>query len=74
MLAIVAVCALLGGFAAFAATLGRARAEPGSRAVYRPGDVTGTLAPGAAGVGPHRPQRRRQRPPARTRRAAPARR
>jgi beta-lactamase class A len=60
VLAIVAICALLGGFAAFAATVGGPVASPaaapsiGPAATIAPGDATGTLAPGHAGVGPHR--------------------
>jgi PT repeat/Beta-lactamase enzyme family len=52
VLAIAAVCALLGGFAAFAATLGGPAPSPAAALSIAPGDVTGTLAPGAT-VGPH---------------------
>jgi hypothetical protein len=54
VLAIAAVCALLGGFAAFAATLGGPAPGPAVAASIAPGHVTGTLAPGETGVGPHR--------------------
>jgi hypothetical protein len=53
VVAIVAVGALLGGLAAFAATLGGPPASPAPAPSITPGEVTGTLAPGAAGVGPH---------------------
>ena len=45
MLAVAAVCALLGGFAAFAATLGGPAPGPAPAPSIAPGDVTGTLAP-----------------------------
>jgi beta-lactamase class A len=54
VVAIVAVGALLGGFAAFAVALGGPPAtSPAPAASIAPGDVTGTLAPGGTGVGPH---------------------
>ena len=53
MLAIVAAGALLGGLAAFAATLGGPAPSPAAAPSIAPGHVTGTLAPSAAGVGPH---------------------
>jgi hypothetical protein len=53
VVAIVAVGALLGGFAAFAVALGGPATSPAPAASIAPGDVTGTLAPGGTGVGPH---------------------
>jgi hypothetical protein len=53
VVAIVAVGALLGGFAAFAATLGGPAPSPAPAPSIAPGGVTGTLAPGGTGVGPH---------------------
>jgi Beta-lactamase enzyme family len=53
VVAIVAVGALLGGFAAFAVALGGPPTSPAPAASIAPGDVTGTLAPGGTGVGPH---------------------
>ena len=52
VLAVAAVCALLGGFAAFAATLGGPAPSAGAALSIPPGHVAGTLAPGGAGVGP----------------------
>ena len=54
VLAVAAVCALLGGFAAFATTLGGPAPGPAPASSIAPGNVTGTLAPGGTGVGPHR--------------------
>ena len=48
-----AVGALLGGLAAFAATLGGPAPSPAPAPSIAPENVTGTLAPGGAGVGPH---------------------
>jgi hypothetical protein len=53
VVAIVAVGALLGGFAAFAATLGGPAPSPAPASSIAPEDVTGPLAPGGAAVGPH---------------------
>jgi len=53
VVAIVAIGALLGGFAAFAATLGRPAPSPAPAPSIAPGDVTGTLAPSGNAVGPH---------------------
>jgi hypothetical protein len=53
VVAIVAVGALLGGFAAFAATLSGPAPSPAPAPSIAPGDVTGTLAPGGTRVGPH---------------------
>ena len=53
VVAIVAVGALLGGFAAFAATLSAPAPGPAPASSIAPEDVTGTLAPGGTGVGPH---------------------
>ena len=53
MVAIVAVGALLGGSAAFAATLAGPAPGPVPAASIAPGAVTGTLAPGRTGVAPH---------------------
>ena len=53
MVAIVAVGALLGGFAAFASTLAGPAPGPAPAASIAPGAVTGTLAPGRTGVAPH---------------------
>ena len=53
VVAIVAVGALLGGFAAFAATLAGPAPGPAPAASIAPGAVTGTLAPGPTGVAPH---------------------
>jgi hypothetical protein len=53
VVAIVAVGALLGGLAAFAATLAGPGPSPAPASSIAPGDVTGTLAPGEAGAGPH---------------------
>jgi hypothetical protein len=54
VLAVAAVCALLGGFAAYAATLGGPAPGPVPASSIAPGKVTGTLAPGGTGVDPHR--------------------
>ena len=53
MVAIVAVGALLGGFAAFASTLAGPAPGPAPAASIAPGTVTGTLAPVRTGVAPH---------------------
>jgi beta-lactamase class A len=53
VVAIVAVGALLGGFAAFAAALGGPAPSPAPAPSIAPGNVTGTLVPGGTGVGPH---------------------
>ena len=52
VLAVAAVCALLGGFAAFAATLSGPAPGPAPAPSIPPGDVTGTVAPGGAGTAP----------------------
>ena len=52
VLAVAALCALLGGFAAFAATLGGPAPGPAAAPSIAPGDVTGTLAPGGTGTAP----------------------
>jgi hypothetical protein len=52
VLAVAAVCALLGGFAAFAATLGGPAPGPAPARSIAPGVVTGTLSPGGAGTAP----------------------
>jgi hypothetical protein len=52
VLAVAAVCALLGGFAAFAATLGGPVGGPAAAPSIAPGDVTGTIAPGGGGTVP----------------------
>jgi hypothetical protein len=52
VVAIVAVGALLGGFAAFAATLSGPAPSPAPAPSIARGDVTGTLAPVGTGVGP----------------------
>ena len=46
------VCALLGGFAAFAATLGGPALSQAPAASIAPGNVTGTLDPGGTGTAP----------------------
>jgi hypothetical protein len=53
VIAIVALGALLGGLAAFAATLGGPAPSPAPALSIAPGNVTATRAPGGAGVGPH---------------------
>jgi hypothetical protein len=53
VVAIVAVGALLGGFAAFASRLAGPAPGPAPAASIAPGAVTGTLAPGRTGVAPH---------------------
>ena len=55
MIAIVALGALLGGFAAFAATLAGPAPSPAPAPSIAPGEVTGARAPGGTGVGPHYP-------------------
>ena len=50
MLAVAALCALLGGFAAFAATLGGPAPGPAPAPSIAPGDVTGALAPAGTGT------------------------
>jgi hypothetical protein len=52
VLAVAALCALLGGFAAFAATLGGPVPGPAPAPSIAAGDVTGTLAPGGTGTAP----------------------
>jgi Beta-lactamase enzyme family len=52
VVAIAAVGALLGGFAAFATTLGGPAPTPDPARSIAPGNVTGTRAPGGTGVGP----------------------
>ena len=52
MLAVAVLCALLGGLAAFAATLGGPVPGPAAALFIAPGDVTGTLAPGQTGTAP----------------------
>ena len=52
MLAVAGVCALLGGFAAFAATLGGPAPSQAPAASIAPGNVTGTLDPGGTGTAP----------------------
>ena len=52
VLAIAAVCALLGGFAAFAATLGGPAPSPAVAPSIAAGDTTGRLASGGTGVRP----------------------
>jgi hypothetical protein len=58
VLTIAAVCALLGGIAAFAATLGGATPGPAAAVSIAPEGMTGTIAPtgtGLDGDGPHHP-------------------
>lgn len=52
VLAIAAICVLLGGFAAFAATLSGPAPTPAVAPSIAPGQTPGTLAPGSPGVGP----------------------